>query len=282
MSVLRNTRGVAQKGDLERRKRLWLEPVWADLKTAPAREDAAKHHVSLRLARAVAGHIVNLESFIQNPGHVWASYSGLGKIIKNANGVATSGRQIQRAIAFLAARDHLRVVHRDGGTNLLYPRYRKAIESAETRSEGADTVSRVMSGDLGHDVVPPLTSCPTKLSIKPLSQTTETTLPQPPLTIVQAENGQASKRGYEAYEVILGRIAVRLGYGSAKDGWAVLLSLPEELHHHLVKLERAGELTGTEVAKLRCSTAEPLPAADESETELGRLMRLRLREGGWQ
>ena len=38
---------VAGKSDRERRKQLWLGPVWEDLKTPAAQEVAARCHVSL-------------------------------------------------------------------------------------------------------------------------------------------------------------------------------------------------------------------------------------------
>jgi len=55
---------VPQRADREHRKRLWLDPLRADLDTAEALVMAKQHHVSLRLAVRVAGLIVNLNSFV--------------------------------------------------------------------------------------------------------------------------------------------------------------------------------------------------------------------------
>ena len=138
--------------DREPRKRLWLEPVFADLKTPSARESAKRHQISLRLAGSIAGLIVNLDSFLDS-GCVYPTAARLGELIKNSNGTATSGRQVRRAIAFLTDRDHLRVVPRPGQTNLLYPRYRKSAGRPRTSCPGScPGTPDIMSGHPGHHV----------------------------------------------------------------------------------------------------------------------------------
>jgi hypothetical protein len=251
MSVDRHARSTPEvrkaNGNRESLKQRWLAPIFADLKTPAARQSAKEHKVSTRLAASVAGLIVNLNSFIDR-GYVYATAAGLGKHIKNANGGPTSERQIRRVITFLADRDHLRVVARPGRTNLLYPRYRKIDDIL-------DTMSNVVARDLGHDVQPPRTSCPPKLILKSSTQTTETSLPQPPLsTSGQTQEGQPNGGSrYEPQDVVLSRIAPRLGYGSAEAGWLILLDLSAETRDRLVALQRKGMLTDDEIAVARAS-----------------------------
>jgi hypothetical protein len=236
-------------GNRENLKQRWLAPVWADLKTPAARQLAKEFKVAVRLVASVAGLIVNLDSFIDR-GYVYGTAAGFGKSIKNANGGPTSGRQIQRAIAFLKALGHIRVVARPGYSNLLYPRYRKSVCTP-------DTMSDVMAGDTGQDVQPPLTSCPTKLILKSTIQTAETSLPQPPLsTSGQTQEGQANGVSrYEPQDVVLSRIAPRLGYGSAEAGWLILLDLSADTRDRLVALQRKGMLTDDEIAAARASVS---------------------------
>ncbi len=251
MSVDRRSQSTPQVrralGNRENLKQRWLAPVWADLKTPAVRQLAKEYKVAVRLVASVAGLIVNLDSFIDR-GYVYGTAAGFGKGIKNANGGPTSGRQIQRAIAFLKALGHIRVVARPGYSNLLYPRYRKSVCTP-------DTMSDVMAGDAGQDVQPPLTSCPTKLKFKTSIQTEETSLPQPPLsTRGLVKEGQASKYNrFEPQDVILSRIAPRLGYGSAEEGWLIMLELSPDTRDRLVALQRRGMLNDDEIIAARAS-----------------------------
>lgn len=162
----------AEKADRERRKKLWLDPLLADLRTAAALQMAAQHHVSLRLAAQIAGFIVNLDSFL-DAGYVYASQAGLAEYIKNENGRPTSDRQVRRGIAFLCARKHLRIENCRGKRNKMFPLYRAAAEPADPRLEGTDT----MSSDQGPDVLKARKSCPPKLILKPI---TNNSPPAPP------------------------------------------------------------------------------------------------------
>ena len=153
--------------DRERRKRLWLDPVFAQLNTREALELARKCSVSLRMAAHVAGLIVNLPSFLDR-GYIYASPAGLAKHIKNDNGARLSARQARRCIEFLRRCGQVRLEARPGKTNLLYPIY-----SAVPPSPGSD----IMAKDSGHDGQTPRTSCPTNPNTKPL--VTPLT-PQPP------------------------------------------------------------------------------------------------------
>jgi hypothetical protein len=55
---------TSEKADRERRKKLWLDPLFKDLATPDALQLARQCHVSLRLVGEVAGLIVNLNSFL--------------------------------------------------------------------------------------------------------------------------------------------------------------------------------------------------------------------------
>lgn len=156
---------AAARDDRERRKRLWLDPIKADLSAPGAREIAGQFRVSLRLSARIAGFIVNLDSFL-DAGYVYASQSGIGRYIKNENGDPVSARQVRRCINFLAARGHLRVERRRGTWNLMFPIYRAA------KSE--DTVS----SDRGNDVRGVRPSCPPKLVLKPITETQSPHTPQ--------------------------------------------------------------------------------------------------------
>jgi hypothetical protein len=116
---------AAEKTDRDRRKRLWLDPVFADLDTPEALKVANEEHVSLRLVRQIAGLIANLNSFL-DAGFVYASQKGLARHIRNENGQPTSDRQVRRGIAFLTRRGHLRVVRSRGTHNDMFPLYTSA------------------------------------------------------------------------------------------------------------------------------------------------------------
>ncbi len=153
---------VPQRADRECRKRLWLDPLRADLDTAEALVMAKQHHVSLRLAVRVAGLIVNLNSFV-DAGYVYASQAGLADYIKNENGQPASDRQVRRAIGFLVARKHLRIESCRGTRNRMFPLYRAAQPAAASED--------IVSSDQGHHVRGVRTSCPPNPVIKPLSET---------------------------------------------------------------------------------------------------------------
>ena len=107
---------TSERADRERRKRLWLDPLFEELGTPEALRLAKQCHVSLRLVGQVAGLIVNLNSFL-DVGEVWASHAGLADYIKNANGQRISDRQVRRAIEFLRERGHPRVINCRGTVN---------------------------------------------------------------------------------------------------------------------------------------------------------------------
>jgi hypothetical protein len=171
---------TSEKADRERRKKLWLDPLFADLSTPDALQLAKQCHVSLRLVGQVAGLIVNLNSFL-DVGEVWASHAGLADYIKNANGQRISDRQVRRAVEFLRERGHLRVVNCRGTVNQMFPLYRQERRQASTPAEEATPSLReatsaddnacnnndIMSEHPGHDVQGPRTSWPPKLSTKP-------------------------------------------------------------------------------------------------------------------
>jgi hypothetical protein len=181
---------TSEKADRERRKKLWLDPLFADLSTPDALQLAKQCHVSLRLAGQVAGLIVNLNSFL-DVGEVWASHAGLADYIKNANGQRISDRQVRRAIEFLRERGHLRVINCRGTVNQMFPLYRQqrgaaAVEEATpspvesmSAAENASNNRDIMSEHPGHDVQGPRTSCPPKLSTKPDIKQSP---PKPPLS----------------------------------------------------------------------------------------------------
>jgi hypothetical protein len=131
-------RTPAEKEDRERRKRLWLDRIDADLPTEESRSAARVFHVSLRLLRQVTGLIVNLDSFLDR-GLVYASQAGLADHIKNANERPMSDRQVRRAVAFLEARGHLRVERTRGTRNQMYPLYR--VPGATVEGRATDTMS---------------------------------------------------------------------------------------------------------------------------------------------
>ena len=171
---------TSERADRERRKRLWLDPLFEELGTPEALRLAKQCHVSLRLVGQVAGLIVNLNSFL-DVGEVWASHAGLADYIKNANGQRISDRQVRRAIEFLRERGHLRVINCRGTVNQMFPLYRQERRQASTPAEEATPSPReatsaddnacnnndIMSEHPGHDVQGPRTSCPPKLSTKP-------------------------------------------------------------------------------------------------------------------
>jgi hypothetical protein len=171
---------TSEKADRERRKRLWLDPLFEDLGTPEALQLAKQCHVSLRLVGQVAGLIVNLNSFL-DVGWVWASHAGLADYIKNANGQRISDRQVRRAIEFLRERGHLRVNGCRGTTNQMFPLYRPQRPVTADAAEGptssqheamsaADNASNnndIMSEHPGHDVQGVRTSWPPKLDTKP-------------------------------------------------------------------------------------------------------------------
>jgi hypothetical protein len=180
---------TSEKADRERRKRLWLDPLFEDLGTPDALQLAKQCHVSLRLVGQVAGLIVNLDSFL-DVGKVWASHAGLSDYIKNANGQRISDRQVRRAVEFLRERGHLRVINCRGTVNQMFPLYRQqrpaTAEPVATTSPvedvAADNASNnkdIMSEHPGHDVQEVRTSCPPKLSTKPDIKLNP---PEPPLS----------------------------------------------------------------------------------------------------
>lgn len=184
----------------EARKRLWLDPVFADLQTAEAAAVAKKEHVSVRLVRQIAGLIVNLNSFLDD-GYVYASQVGLAKHITGSNDHPVSDRQVRRGLKVLEDRKHLQVDRRRGTNNRMRPLYRQ--QSANPRAAGLDerqnsasdnlsfaeshrpvpdhveSVSAEMSSDQGHHVLTVRTSCPPNPFNKPSSET-EAVPPLPP------------------------------------------------------------------------------------------------------
>jgi hypothetical protein len=169
-----------ERADRERRKKLWLDPLFADLSTPDALQLATQCHVSLRLVGQVAGLIVNLNSFL-DVGEVWASHAGLADYIKNANGQRISDRQVRRAVEFLRERGHLRIINCRGTVNQMFPLYRQQRQRAAAPADEATPSPReamsaddngcnnnnIMSEHPGHDVQGPRTSWPPKLSTKP-------------------------------------------------------------------------------------------------------------------
>jgi hypothetical protein len=250
-----------QRTDRERRKRLWLDPLRADLDTAEALQMARQHHVSLRFAAQVAGLIVNLNSFI-DAGYVYASQAGLADYIKNENGQPACDRQVRRAIDFLVARKHLRVERSRGTRNRMFSLYRAAQPMAAPPNED------IMSCDQGHDVRGVRTSCPPNPIIKPIS---ETYTPQSPPSgesgnVVRLGERTASgthdrqpsdcdhrernkRRLIEGQEVIHHRLAYRLGFGDVAAGYEILLGLPDNRRDELTAMERIGKLNDTEISR---------------------------------
>ncbi len=238
--------------DRERKKRLWLDPVIADLDTVAALDTAAQYHVSRRLVAQIAGLIVNLPSFV-DVGYVYGSHAGLARFIKNENGRPTSARQVRRGIEFLTARGHLRVDRRRGTSNRMFPLYRPA-ESEDIMSRGC-----------GHDVQGVRTSCPPNPIDKPKSETC--TPCGPPLgesgkivrlgkkAAASADGGSdqhaSKRRPIEGQEVIQHRLAERLGSGDIAVGWEILLKLPLSHLDQITAMYRAGKLSDDEIAKAR-------------------------------
>ncbi len=185
-SAVRSALLPAEKADRERRKKLWLDPLLADLRTPDALEIAARHHVSLRLAAQIAGLIVNLDSFLE-AGYVYASQAGLAGYIKNENGRPTSDRQVRRGIGFLRARGHLRVENCPGTRNRMFPLYRAAGPAPPAR-ESEDTIS----SDRGHDVLTVRKSCPPNLILKPVTNNSPPAPPAEPVRLT--EEGQARQQ----------------------------------------------------------------------------------------
>jgi hypothetical protein len=263
-AIARDTISTPQRLDRERRKRLWLDPLRADLDTDEALEMARQYHVSLRLAAQVAGLIVNLDSFL-DVGYVYASQAGLAGYIKNENGQPMSDRQVRRAIAFLSARQHLRVENCRGIRNKMFPLYRSAKPAAGFTSE--DT----MSSSQGHHVRGVRTSCPPNPIIKPIS---ETCPPQSPptgesgnvirlgertasvesnahdqQTIDHGHRERNKRRLIEAPEVIQHRLARRLGSGDVAVGYEILLGLSDNRRDELTAMERNGRLSDIEISR---------------------------------
>jgi hypothetical protein len=253
---MRNTMAmgrVPQRADRERRKRLWLDPLRADLDTAEALVMAKQHHVSLRLAVQVAGLIVNLNSFV-DAGYVYASQAGLADYIKNENGQPASDRQVRRAIGFLVARKHLRIESCRGTRNRMFPLYRAAQPAAASED--------IISSDQGHHVRGVRTSCPPNPVIKPLS---ETYTPQSPPSgesgnVIRlgertasvesnAHNQRNKRRLIEGPEVIQNRLARRLGSGDVAVGYEILLGLSDNRRDELTAMERNGRLSDTEISR---------------------------------
>jgi hypothetical protein len=166
---------ATEAADRERRKRLWLDPVKADLRTPEALAVANEHHVSLRLAHQIAGLVVNLNSFL-DAGHVYASQAGLADYIKGANDQRMSDRQVRRGIAFMEARGHLRIVRLRGTRNRMYPLYRVA-ETVAATDQPFVRAPDMMSSDQGHDVPGVRTSSPPKPSTNPITKTVDSPLP---------------------------------------------------------------------------------------------------------
>lgn len=243
---MRKPRSIPQT-DRERKKRLWLDPVIADLDTVTALITARDCHVSLRLVAQIAGLLVNLNSFI-DVGYVYGSHAGLAKFVKNENGEPISTRQMQRGIEFLTIRGHLRVDRRAGTSNYMFPLYRRAESDTVSAVQPART-NDTMSRDPRHDVQGPTTSCRTNPISKP---TIETCSPcSPPLR----ESGEIARLGEkkkrEGKDVIQHRLAERLGYGDVAIGFEVLLNLPPEYLDQITAMCRAGKLGDDEVAKAR-------------------------------
>jgi hypothetical protein len=129
-----------ERTERERRKHLWLDPVDTDLATPEALKMAGEFHVSLRLVRQIVGLVVNLDSFL-DIGYVYASQRGLAGCINGANDQPMSDRQVRRGIAFLKARNHLRVVERRGARNRMFPLYRAAVQKPVFAKQSEDMVS---------------------------------------------------------------------------------------------------------------------------------------------
>jgi hypothetical protein len=226
---------TTHEADRERRKRLWLDPLIADLGTPEASELAAQFRVSKRLLADIAGRIVNLNSFL-NAGYVYPSAAGIGRMIKNANGHWTSGRQVRRGISFFRARGWIRVEPRPGSQNWMFPLYR-AVAAADT-----------VTGDPGHDVRGVRTSCPPKLINKPENKTIGA---RAAADCGNGKSGQPDKKPIEGQEVVQHRLAQRLGSGDVERGVLILLELSESRRDQLTAMERVGKLTDVEVASAR-------------------------------
>ena len=278
----RRTMFGTETADRERRKRLWLDPLYADLDTPEALEMAKQHHVSLRLAGHVAGFIVNLDSFLDQ-GYIWASQEGLAGYVKNYNGQPMSNKQIGRVIAFLEARNHLGVKRTRGIRNEMRPIYRLTKPVSEPSPADATLApdcrsasDAIMSVDQGHDVRGVRTSCPPNPIIKPISKTYTPLTPQsePSGNVVRLGEKTASlvpshiqdhpvidshhrPKRVEGREVIEHRLARRLGSGDVAAGVLILLELPDNRRDELTAMERNGKLTDVEINRLLDRMAWP-------------------------
>jgi len=269
----RRTTFGAETADRERRKRLWLDPLYADLDMPEALEMAKQHHVSLRLAGQVAGFIVNLDSFLDQ-GYVWASQEGLALYVKNYNGQPISNKQIGRVIAFLEARNHLSVKRTRGIRNEMRPIYRLVAkpnsDDATLAPDGRSASDDIVSADHRHDVRGVRTSCSTNPIIKPVSKTYTPLTPQsePSGKVIRLGEKTASldepnhtqkhpvidshhlRKRVEGRDLIEHRLARRLGSGDVAAGVLILLELPENQCDELTAMERNGKLTDAEVSRI--------------------------------
>lgn len=245
-TAARNFEGI----DRERRKRLWLAPLIADLGTPEALELAAQFQVSRRLLADIAGRIVNLNSFL-DAGYVYPSAAGIGRMIKNANGQWMSARQVRRGISFFGARGWLRVEHRPGFQNWIFPLYRAA--------EGLD----IVSGDPGHDVQGGADIMSTETNNnKPESKTTSPPTPsshQFAAGVVGLANRdrRATEKPIEGQEVVQHRLAQRLGSGDVERGFLIIFGLSESCRDQLIAMERVGRLSDVEIASARAIAESP-------------------------
>jgi hypothetical protein len=251
--------------DRERRKRLWLDPVMADINTLDALETAAGCHVSLRLVAQVVGLIVNLNSFL-DAGYVYASQEGLARYIKNENGRPSSARQVRRVIRFLVERGHLRVDGSPGISNLMYPLYRATVTNNIVSSVQPARTEDIMAGNRGHDVRGVGTSWPPKPVYKPSIQTyrAETSTLRERGTVVKlgeratsssncGSEDASKKPPIEGKEIVQHRLAERLGYGDVKQGFVIILSLSDSDVDQLTAMERTGKLSEAEIEKARAA-----------------------------
>jgi hypothetical protein len=198
-------RTPAEKEDRERRKRVWLDRIDADLPTDEVRREAGEFHVSLRLVRQVTGLIVNLDSFLDR-GHVYASQAGLADHIKNANEKRISDRQVRRVVCFLEARGHLRVERTRGTRNQMWPLYRaldvKGAVASDTISDCCGSTTTPGSGarapdtissDQGRHVLPFDPPCPPNQESKLLDEPLSKSPPLPPTPAEPIEDGGSER-----------------------------------------------------------------------------------------
>jgi len=151
-----------------RPKSLWRGLVYEDLKTPEAIEMARRFHVAISLLRRIAYVISNLKSFTER-GFAWASQAWLASAIKHDNGLTVSERQIRRGMAFFVARGWLRLEHRRGTNNRIFPLHSGPSVQPESKDMSEDMDGRqvrtCMSSTPGH-------ACPPTLNIKPIDKTT--------------------------------------------------------------------------------------------------------------